>query len=174
VPGHCHFLTFSCQKRLPLFSNDVWRGWLGKEVRHACDKLDVSLWAYVFMPEHVHLLVRPRRTEYRISDFLYAVKKPVAERIIATLRQEKSPLLTKLEVSAEGRRRYRFWLGGGGFDGNLWTWPKIIQKARYCHMNPVKRRLVKSPEQWRWSSFRWLELGRVENEPLKIDDWIDC
>jgi putative transposase len=171
IPGHVHFVTFSCYQRLPLLTNDVWRGWLGTDVRSACDNLDVALWAYVFMPEHVHLLVRPRRDVYKISDFLYAVKKPFGERVIALLREEKSKLLRQLEVDGAGRRRYRFWQPGGGFDGNIWTWEKAIQKAMYCHGNPVKRRLVKSAEQWRWSSFRWLELGQVENEPLRVDSW---
>jgi hypothetical protein len=48
---------------------------------------------------------------------------------------------------------------------------KAIEKAEYCHSNPVKRRLVKSAQDWRWSSFRWLVLGKRENEPLPVDDW---
>jgi hypothetical protein len=50
---------------------------------------------------------------------------------------------------------------------------KAIEKAEYCHSNPVKRRLVRSPEQWRWSSCRWLLNGLREGEPLKVDDWIE-
>ena len=41
----------------------------------------------------------------------------------------------------------------------------------YCRQNPVSRKLVSSPEQWRWSSFRWLELGQKVDEPLALDDW---
>ena len=42
---------------------------------------------------------------------------------------------------------------------------------RYCHDNPVKRRLVAEPSKWVWSSYRWLEEGRRAGEPLQIDDW---
>jgi putative transposase len=68
VPGHVHFYTFSCDQRLPLLTNDTWRIWLVESINHARKELDVALWAYVFMPEHVHLLVHPRRENYRISD----------------------------------------------------------------------------------------------------------
>ena len=54
---------------------------------------------------------------------------------------------------------------------NIWNMKKAIEKAEYCHNNPVKRRLVKQPEQWRWSSFRWLALGKREGEPLSVDEW---
>jgi hypothetical protein len=49
--------------------------------------------------------------------------------------------------------------------------PLVIKKAQYCHWNPVKRRLVKAPEQWRWSSFGWLERGRRKGELLRVDEW---
>jgi hypothetical protein len=36
------------------------------------------------------------------------------------------------------------------------------------HRNPVKRGLAKSPEQWRWSSFRWYLYG--EAGPVRLND----
>ena len=42
-----------------------------------------------------------------------------------------------------------------------------MEKLRYIHRNPVKRRLVERPEDWRWSSFRHYasgEIGVVEIE----------
>jgi hypothetical protein len=33
------------------------------------------------------------------------------------------------------------------------------EKLRYMHRNPVKRGLVGSPEQWKWSSYRFYLLG---------------
>ena len=40
------------------------------------------------------------------------------------------------------------------YDFNVWSGQKIAEKLRYMHRNPVKRALVETPEQWRWSSFR--------------------
>jgi len=173
IPGHVHFLTFSCYRRLPLLTNDLWRGWLAESHTHARETLDVALWAYVIMPEHVHLLVRPRREEYRIAEFLQMVKYPVARRAIKQLKENAAPLLAQLEVkNREEKIAHRFWQAGGGYDLNLWSMKKIIEKAEYCHHNPVARRLAKTSIDWRWSSVRWLERGLRESEPVKVDDWI--
>jgi REP element-mobilizing transposase RayT len=54
------------------------------------------------------------------------------------------------------------------YDFNVWTERKRIEKLRYMHRNPVKRRLVESPEQWPWSSFRFYLYG--EAGPVRIND----
>ena len=36
----------------------------------------------------------------------------------------------------------------------MYTAKKRIEKLRYMHRNPVKRRLAEKPEDWAWSSFR--------------------
>jgi putative transposase len=40
------------------------------------------------------------------------------------------------------------------YDFNVWSARKRIEKLRYIHRNPVKRRLVETPDQWKRSSFR--------------------
>jgi putative transposase len=55
------------------------------------------------------------------------------------------------------------------YDFNLWSERKFTEKLRYIHRNPVKRGLVKRPEDWPWSSFRhyvYGEVGPVEIESL--------
>ena len=64
IPGHAHFLTFSCYRRIDLLTNDTWRQWLAESIRGKCDEHKIALWAYVFMPEHVHLLLKPLREIY--------------------------------------------------------------------------------------------------------------
>ena len=59
------------------------------------------------------------------------------------------------------------------FDLNSWTLEKAVEKAVYCRNNLIPRRLVKTSNDWRWSSFRWLELGLREKEPLALDAWDD-
>jgi putative transposase len=172
TPGHAHFLTFSCFHRRALLKSDLWCTWLAEAIRNACNKHRFALWAYVFMPEHVHLLVRPRNEVYDISLFLKAIKKPVSERIGRQLREEKDGLLRDLTARRGLRGEvFRFWETGPGYDKNIWSMHKAIEKAEYCHRNPVRRGLVKAPDLWRWSSFRWLEYGHQEDEPLSIDEW---
>jgi hypothetical protein len=58
-PGHCHELTFSCYHRWPLLTNNLWRSLLSEAIDRATRRHDDHLAAFVYMPEHVHLLVFP-------------------------------------------------------------------------------------------------------------------
>ena len=173
TPAHLHFLTFSCFKRQPLLTNDLWRGWLVESIRTACTKYTLGLWAYVFMPEHVHLLLQPLKDEYSVSEWLKSIKNSLAKRVISDLQKQQSPLLENLKIEERpGKGSYRFWQAGPGYDKNIWSMDKAIEKARYCHRNPITRGLVRNPEDWKWSSYRWVELGARKDEPLKVDDWV--
>ena len=57
IPGHAHFVTFSCFDRLSLLSRDRSRGWLIDSLEQMRKLHNVAIWAYVLMPEHVHLLL---------------------------------------------------------------------------------------------------------------------
>jgi len=61
------------------------------------------------------------------------------------------------------------------YDFNVFTEKKRIEKLRYMHRNPVKRGLVGSPEQWRWSSFRdyaYREKGLVTVNAFYPPGWV--
>ena len=45
------------------------------------------------------------------------------------------------------------------YDFNVFSAKKIAEKLDYMHWNPVKRGLVASPDQWRWSSYPVLRSG---------------
>ncbi|MFL6307435.1 MAG: hypothetical protein ACJ72H_28210 [Candidatus Sulfotelmatobacter sp.] len=44
-----------------------------------------------------------------------------------------------------------------------------MEKLRYMHRNPLKRGLVDSPEQWRWSSYRLYLLGETGAVQVNVD-----
>ena len=73
-PGHAHELTFTCYRRFRFLSAQRTCDWLARAIDDARTKLDFALWAFVFMPEHVHLLVCPRQIEYQVAEILKAIK----------------------------------------------------------------------------------------------------
>src|SRR5690349_9019179 len=85
LPGDAHFLTFSCFHRLPLLSKDRTRIWLVEAITGARSKHGFELWAWVIMPEHVHLLLYPKQGGAEIARVLADIKRPVAQRAIAYL-----------------------------------------------------------------------------------------
>jgi len=77
-------------------------------------------------------------------------------------------LLPKRKLRNRGQRnlfgdecQHRAFWQARFYDFNVWTTKKRVEKLRYMHRNPVKRGLVESPEQWRWSSYRFYLLGET-------------
>src|SRR5258708_4755384 len=88
VPKQAHELTFSCFHKFPLLSKERTCSWLADAIDQARRDLEYSLWAYVFMPDHVHLVIYPQRPVYNTSDFLKVVKESVSRNAIAFLKVE--------------------------------------------------------------------------------------
>ncbi|MEK6258767.1 MAG: hypothetical protein AABP62_09105 [Planctomycetota bacterium] len=167
-PGHAHFLTFSCQQRLPLLSKDRPRQWVVHALQDAREKLDFLIWGYVVMPEHVHLLICPRRREYKMGHIEAAIKRPVSARAKQFLIEtEATDWLRRLTVREGDEAAFRFWLPGGGYDENIWNERPIPEILDYIHMNPVRRGLVEHPIDWAWSSARFWAGDR--GVPLLMD-----
>jgi REP element-mobilizing transposase RayT len=57
--GHTHALMFSCFRRQPFLSKDRSRQWMVDAIQRARETHRFHLWAWVIMPEHVHLLICP-------------------------------------------------------------------------------------------------------------------
>jgi putative transposase len=152
-PGDCHELTFSCYRGMPLLTNDVWRTMLAESVDRAMHRHEFSLVAFVFMPEHVHLLVFPQGAEPRLDLLLKAIKRPFSLRIKQTLIAAQSPLLKRLTIRERpGVDRFRFWQEGGGYDRNMWSEAVVLAAIDYIRMNPVRRGLSDHVVRWKWSS----------------------
>ncbi len=166
-PGHARFLTFSCYRQLPLLSKDRSRTWFLQALSAARIKHGFELWAWVIMPDHVHLLVVPKAPSARVTSILSAVKKTTGTKAIGYLRRNAPEFLSRLATRGPNGGWYRFWQAGGGWDENVTEPHRIQEIIEYIHTNPVKRGLVERPEDWYWSSARaWLT---GHDEPIAID-----
>ena len=59
-----------------------------------------------------------------------------------------------LPATVQHHAHFRVWQRKG-FDMNVWSRKKRLEKLNYRHNNPVKRGLVKEPGEWAWSSWRF-------------------
>ncbi|MBN1307435.1 MAG: transposase [Chitinispirillaceae bacterium] len=67
TPGHAHELTFSCYRRKNYLRDDVACELFLSELERARSEHQFRIWAYVLMPNHVHLLIWPMNSEYAIE-----------------------------------------------------------------------------------------------------------
>lgn len=176
VPGDAHELTFSCYRRFPFLSAERTCLWLADAINEARSAHDFALWAFVFMPEHVHLIVYPRWPSHSIEDIRQRIKEPVGRKAIRYLQEHASAWLPRITRQRGKRIERLFWQSGGGFDRNIMQPKTLLAMIDYIHLNPVRRGLVTRARDWRWTSARWFE--GASDLPLIPDqissEWINC
>lgn len=169
----CRFLTFSCFRRRALFGdspNDEVQGVFIRALAAARRRHGFSLFAWVVMPEHVHLLLRPRAGQVWAT-LGSSIKNISAKRGLAVLRSRRDAVLEGVRAD-DGTER--FWQTGGGFDRTCRDDAEFCDAVRYIHRNPVERGLVTRPEDWRSSSVRWWmgeRGGEVECDDPPMRGW---
>ncbi len=158
-PFHAHHLTFSCFQRQPFFLGKQSPRWFLECLDSARQSAGFDLWAYVIMPEHVHLVIWPHEG-VRISNILSCIKRPVTAKVLAWVTTNSPKFLARMtQAHADGTTSRHFWQAGGGYDRNLWSAQEIYEKIKYVHENPVRRKLVQVPWDWSWSSSGTWETG---------------
>ncbi len=144
--GDYHAINFSCYHRLPHLSDDHSRLVVEETLEQLRQRHQFSLFGYVIMPNHVHLLLAEPKLQ------------PLAT-TLSVLKKETSKRPQGHAATVLATRYYDF---------NILTHEKLTEKLKYIHRNPVEGGLVEKPEDWEWSSYRHYltgEPGRVEIEP---------
>jgi len=143
-PGAVYHVTSRGDRQERIFKDDIDRRRLLAILDSALLRFDAEMFAFCLMGNHYHFVMRTRQ-----------------------------PTLSRLmrQVNGEYTRAFnhRHELTGHVFQGRFHgvlvdSDSYLLTLCRYVEMNPVRAGLVKSPEQWLWSSYRahvGLEHGRV-------------
>ena len=132
VPNYPHHVTQRGNRRQKtFFSHEDYRSYFQLLVT-AKAKANVDIWAYCFMPNHVHLVVVPKNIDGLAAFF------------------------------SDSHRRYTRRVNlRNGWRGHLWQErfhsfvmdeQHLSAAVRYTELNPVRAGLCDRPEDWRWSS----------------------
>jgi len=107
TPGDAHALTFSCFRRQPFLTAERTRRWMIDAINGAARRYDFAVRAFVIMPEHVHILIHPRRPVFSMSLILSGIKQPVSKRAICHVRREHPEIPpAMLDVQPGGARAF--------------------------------------------------------------------
>jgi putative transposase len=132
-----HFITFSCFHRLPFLETAEPKETFEAVLEQTRARHEARIYAYVLMPEHIHLLINEPPL-ILLAQLLKALKQITSRKLRGVRRQ--------------------FWQDRY-FDANIYDEKARSEVIRYIHRNPVKRGLVTSPEQYRWSSYNHYATG---------------
>lgn len=95
------------------------------------EKYKLSAW--VIMPNHVHLLLRPKEG-FTLSEIMHSIKSFTANKAIKTLK-----------------RKGEFWQHES-FDRFIRNYEHFERVVAYIENNPVKANLCEKPSEWKYSS----------------------
>ena len=98
-----HELPFSCDRRRSLLTRDRWLTMFSEPVTNATSRHQFDLIAFVWMPEHVQLLVRPRNQQSSIDARSKVIKRPFSFRNKRIIEASDSRLLQQLTVRQRAR-----------------------------------------------------------------------
>lgn len=118
-------------------------------------KYDSALIAYVLMPNHIHLILSIASTKI-LSSFMRDFKRHTSVKIRDQLiLDERFELIERFKYYSryDAKSGFKFWQER--FDDFILYNEKTLEiKINYIHNNPVKKGLVKNPEDWKYSSYR--------------------
>ncbi|MDP3876376.1 MAG: hypothetical protein Q8Q50_05285 [Methylobacter sp.] len=139
-----YYLTLTVQRWYYLF--DRYNRWqiMSDSIQYCQDNKGLELNGYVFMLNHIHLIV----TSPDMAGFLRDFKRFTSTQFKANL-ETTEPSVLKLFVDTQGR--YRFWMETNA-PKKVENLAFYLQKLNYIHENPVRKGYVFYPEHWRWSS----------------------
>jgi putative transposase len=161
------YITVVTNHRLPVFRTDAIKSVVCKGLDEARQSGGFLIFAYVIMPDHLHLLTDQPKTS---ADVLRRVKGITARKVIDYLKDnDYQSSLRKLQHE-EWKRKHNY---------SLWQQEKnvfsifseamFMQKVNYIHNNPVRAGLVDRSTDYRWSSARIWRRIPDDDEPLLVD-----
>jgi REP element-mobilizing transposase RayT len=139
-----YFLTMTVFRWYYIF--DRFERWdiLAHSLNYCIEEKGIDLVAFVFMLNHLHLII----TSKDVAGFVRDFKKYTSKELKKNIKSTESHIL-KLFTFRSGT--YQFW--------QKTNMPKYIetedffrQKLDYIHDNPVVKNYVMKPEDWYWSS----------------------
>ena len=132
APGIPHHITQRGNRRQQTFFMDEDYHTYLELLAEWCGEYQVDIWAYCLMPNHVHMIAVPKTVD--------GLKLAIGE----THRR-----YTRKINFREGWRGH---LWQGRFASFIMNEAYLLACTRYVELNPVRAGLVKTAEEWPWSS----------------------
>ena len=153
INGSIYFITTKLSLKNRLFTEDE-ANIVEETILDLASRKEIMIYAYVIMPDHIHLLIKP--INQGISKTMQLLKGRASRRINIHREAKASPTLHSskrviLPSRGDFSRSTHVWQKGF-FDFVILTDKKFREKFNYIHYNPVKRGFVEKAEDYKYSS----------------------
>jgi REP element-mobilizing transposase RayT len=165
---YAYFVTWTVIDWLPLFAEPRYRQIVLDSLGYLRTNKHTQLNAFVVMSSHVHAVLWPD-DGINLSDITRDFKRFTSRKISREAEQQDAIQLISSFKNARGENRaqkistYQVWQEGSHPEA-IFTEKFAKQKIDYIHLNPVRAGIVKTAEEWIYSSARAYLLGE-ETDP---------
>lgn len=148
-----YFITATTINWLPLFSNPEIARNLLDSLCFLVECRRITLFAYVIMENHLHLIAAASNLSAEIARFKSFTARKSIDYYLECGDEFTLKQLAFHKRKHKTDRPYQFWQEGS-HPQQIVDEAVMEQKLNYLHNNPVRRGYVDLPEQWRYSSAR--------------------
>jgi len=168
-PGAAYFVTPTIVDFVVVFDQKLYIDIILENLDFYRNKYGFKLYAFVIMPEHLHLIIPPLG-ESKIKEIMRDFKSYTSKKLTSQLKEDgRFEILNRLKKFATRKIEHPFWTEGNRPLG-IYTEKILRSKIDYIHANPLRRGLVKDLKDYPYSSFRNYYLN--DESLIKIDkDW---
>lgn len=155
--NRAYFLTLTIVDWVDVFTRKNHRDAVIESFKHCQKEKGLVIYAYCIMSNHIHLIANTEEP-FLLKDVIRDFKKFTSKRILQQIQNEPESrrewMLKLFEDHAEISKKhkfYKFWqVGNHAIE--LYSEKFVWDKINYIHNNPVEEGLVKSAEEWVYSS----------------------
>jgi putative transposase len=163
----CLFITGVAKDRLPAFQTELIKAVTCTALDEARTSCGFLLFAYVLMPDHIHLLTDSPDKPSKVLQFIKGI---VSRRVLGYLKEKKYETSLRKLQHDDWKRNHRYSLWQHDSDVfSVTSESMFMQKLNYIHLNPVRAGLVERANEYRWSSARYWSKCPSDDEPLRVD-----
>lgn len=143
LPGYTQHVIQRGNNRDVIFVDQEDYGFYRDRLAQACERFGCAIHAYVFMTNHVHLLMTPQ-TATAISQVMQALGRVYVQYFNYRYRRTGTLWEGRFRASVIDADRY------------------LLICYRYIELNPVRAGMVEWPGDYRWSSYACNAQGRFD------------
>ncbi len=158
-PSGAYFVSFATVYWIDVFTRAYYFKILADSITYCRSEKGMELFAYCFMPSHVHFIFRSSKEQPAelLRDFKRHTSKKILEAIENNPQESRKEWLLWMFKRAGEKNAttttYQFWQHHNK-PIELWSPAVIKQKTDYIHTNPVVSGFVTNPVDWKYSSAR--------------------
>ena len=149
-PKGIYFVSFATCFWVDVFTRQCYFSILEESLQYCREVKNMLVYAYCFMPNHVHLIFQAANENP--SDLMRDYKSFTAKRILKELKTNPKESRKQWILGLLAKNQPRQLWQHHNHPIELWSNGVIQQKIHYIHMNPVKTGFVTVPEDWKYSS----------------------